>query len=79
MGVNDMEKRNQASKTATVDPVDPVDPALGGDRENEECATKTVRMTRDSTQFPEPHSADVHPDEVENMRPHGWIVSESKD
>lgn len=37
---------------------------------------KTVRMERNPEQFPEgPHTADVHPSEVENMAQHGWIVS----
>ncbi len=33
---------------------------------------KTVRMVRDSDLFPAPHEADVHPDEVENMKRHDW-------
>lgn len=32
----------------------------------------TVRMVRDAEQFPAPHVADVHPDEVENYRTGGW-------
>lgn len=33
----------------------------------------TVAMIRDQTIYPEPHSADVHPDEVENFRAGGWV------
>lgn len=36
---------------------------------------KTVAMTRDPEQFPAPHRADVHPDEVENFAAGGWVVS----
>lgn len=32
---------------------------------------KTVKMTRDK-EGPEPHAADVHPDEVENYAAAGW-------
>lgn len=32
----------------------------------------TVRMVRDAEHFPEPHSADVHPLEVENFKAAGW-------
>lgn len=34
---------------------------------------KTVRMSRDQEQFPAPHSADVHPDEVANFQASGWV------
>ncbi len=32
----------------------------------------SVRMVRDAEQYPAPHEADVHPDEVENYRLGGW-------
>jgi hypothetical protein len=35
-------------------------------------APRLVRMVRDASAFPAPHSADVHPDEVENFRAGGW-------
>lgn len=31
-----------------------------------------VTMTRDAEMYPEPHTAQVHPDEVDNYRPGGW-------
>lgn len=31
-------------------------------------------MVRDPEQYPEPHSAQVHPDEVDNYRPGGWEI-----
>jgi len=34
---------------------------------------KLVKMERDKEQWPAPHTADVHPDEVENMKQHGWV------
>lgn len=34
-----------------------------------------VTMTRDVEMYPEPHSAQVHPDEVENYRPGGWEIA----
>lgn len=36
------------------------------------AAPKTVKMVRDAEVYPEPHSADVHPDEVENFKAAGW-------
>lgn len=33
---------------------------------------KTVKMVRDAEVYLEPHTADVHPDEVENMKSGGW-------
>lgn len=37
-----------------------------------EAKDKTVRMVRSAEQFPKPHEADVHPDEVENFKAAGW-------
>jgi hypothetical protein len=34
-----------------------------------------VTMTRDAELYPEPHTAQVHPDEVENYRPGGWEIA----
>jgi hypothetical protein len=34
---------------------------------------KLVRMVRDADAYPAPHSADVHPDEVENFAAGGWV------
>ena len=34
---------------------------------------KLVRMVRDADAYPAPHSADVHPDEVENFAVGGWV------
>jgi hypothetical protein len=36
-------------------------------------ARNLVRMSRPASQHPEPHTADVHPDEVENYRVGGWV------
>jgi len=33
---------------------------------------KLVKMSRDAEQHPAPHTADVHPDEVENFEAGGW-------
>jgi hypothetical protein len=35
-----------------------------------------VQMVRDAKEYPAPHSADVHPDEVENYKVGGWTVKE---
>lgn len=35
-----------------------------------------VQMVRDPEIYPEPHSAQVHPDEVENYRPGGWEIDD---
>lgn len=35
---------------------------------------KFVTMVRDPEQYPEPHSAQVHPDEVVNYHPGGWEI-----
>lgn len=34
---------------------------------------KLVKMVRDPEAYPEPHTADVHPDEVENYRVGGFV------
>lgn len=39
-------------------------------------AVKLVVMVRDADQFPPPHTADVHPDEVANWQAAGWLVKE---
>lgn len=38
----------------------------------EATSPKLVPMKR-GEEWPEPHTADVHPDEVENMKPYGWV------
>ena len=42
-------------------------------------ASATIRMTRDPAFYPAPHSADVHPDEVENYRKGGFAVADPLD
>lgn len=37
-------------------------------------AVATVAMVRDPEQYPPPHAADVHPDEVANFAAAGWLV-----
>jgi hypothetical protein len=39
----------------------------------ETAMAKLVRMVRDADAYPAPHSADVHPDEVENFAAGGWV------
>lgn len=45
-----------------------VDAAGGGGDDGPELVT----MVRDADLYPEPHEAQVHPDEVDNYRPGGW-------
>lgn len=33
-----------------------------------------VQMVRDEEQYPAPHTAQVHPDEVNNYQLGGWVV-----
>lgn len=37
---------------------------------------ETVAMVRDPETNPEPYTANVHPDEVENYKAFGWAVKE---
>ena len=39
----------------------------------------TVKMTRDPESFPDPHEADVHPDEIENYRAGGFVPADPLD
>lgn len=39
-------------------------------------AVQLVKMTRNTTDYPAPHVADVHPDEVMNYAPQGWVPAE---
>lgn len=48
---------------------------LGDQAETEQQAAQTVRMERDPGAYPEPHAADVHPDEVANFAAGGWVIS----
>jgi regulator of protease activity HflC (stomatin/prohibitin superfamily) len=45
------------------------------DKSEPDQATQTVRMERDPGAYPEPHAADVHPDEVANFAAGGWVIS----
>jgi hypothetical protein len=42
----------------------------------EKASIKFVNMVRDPELWPAPHTATVHPDEVENYRPGGWEEAE---
>lgn len=43
--------------------------------EPQKVESKTVSMVRDEPQFQGgPVTADVHPDEVENMKLHNWTI-----
>jgi len=37
----------------------------------------TVHMVRDPEVYPAPHTADVHPEEVDNYKTGGWQVAEA--
>ena len=37
-----------------------------------------VLMVRDPEQYPAPHTAEVHPAEVENYAVGGWVVAEAQ-
>lgn len=39
---------------------------------DQSAPVELVRMVR-AAEYPEPHSADVHPDEVEHFRSGGWV------
>jgi hypothetical protein len=39
-------------------------------------AADTVKMVREAETNPKPHTADVHPDEVDNFKAGGWVLSE---
>ena len=39
----------------------------------------TVKMIRDAEQYPAPHEADVHPNEVENYRAGGFVPADPLD
>jgi hypothetical protein len=39
-----------------------------------EKVVKNVKMVRDPEQYPAPHTADVHPNEVKNYALGGWMI-----
>lgn len=39
----------------------------------------TIKMVRDAEQYPAPHAADVHPEEVENYRLGGFVPADPLD
>jgi len=41
--------------------------------DGEDGVTVTVPMIRDTDLYPAPHTADVHPDEVDNFLAGGWV------
>jgi hypothetical protein len=42
------------------------------DKQAAQKAVKLVKMVRDPEEYPEPHEANVHPDEVGNYALGGW-------
>lgn len=64
----DATNTEQAGDTTQTD-------LLGDQAETEQQAAQTVRMERDPGAYPEPHAADVHPDEVANFAAGGWVIS----
>lgn len=51
--------------------------ATNADHHHRKKSHKTVRMTRNPEIFDKPHTADVHPSEVENFLTGGWQVDGS--
>ena len=41
-----------------------------------EATVETIAMVRDPNFYDAPHSADVHPDEVENYHVGGWVLAD---
>lgn len=48
-------------------------PEQPSDAGQDSPAIRFVSMKRDSDAYPEPHTAQVHPDEVENYQLGGWV------
>lgn len=57
-----MAKKPAKSATTAKAPAKPASP-------------KFVKMTRSAEDYPAPHTADVHPDEVANFKVGGWQES----
>jgi hypothetical protein len=47
-----------------------------GEQKPAEETVQTVKMKRDPEFFPAPHTADVHPDEVDHWKKRDWFVAE---
>lgn len=53
-------------------------PPVDGDGEAnqlQDAGPALVRMTRDANAYPAPHTADVHPAEVDNYAAGGWQIA----
>lgn len=55
-----------------IEPVEVQDVREEEIKETTKEKVTAVAMVRDET-YPEPRSADVHPDEVENWKLNGWV------
>jgi hypothetical protein len=64
-----------AELQANPNPNPPADDAAAAAAAKEAKGPKLVKMKRDPEQFPAPHSADVHPAEVDNYRAGGFEVA----
>lgn len=71
-----MSRNQQRTTTATTAPAPA--PAATSETQTETQAAEVVlvAMTRSADDYPAPHTADVHPDEVENFKVAGWVVAE---
>lgn len=52
-------------------------PNANDNAENKEPEIQFVTMVRDET-YPEPHEANVHPDEVKNYYSGGWVEKKAE-
>lgn len=42
--------------------------------QTQDPSVQLVRMVRSADDYPEPHEAEVHPDEVANYAEGGWVI-----
>ena len=65
-----LTKEEKAAKAAAAEA------AKAAGSEGAESDVVLVEMVRDSEAYPEPHTASVHPDEVENYASVGWVSAD---
>lgn len=68
---------NAAEDTAGKDESSPEERSDDADEQSQENVIAYVTMVRDPDKYDTPHTAQVHPDEVVNYYPGGWVEDKS--
>lgn len=73
-GISKAERERRAAEEAAA-AASAAQAGEGSDDQLQDAGPALVHMTRDASAYPAPHTAEVHPAEVDNYAAGGWQVA----